>query len=71
MTTNNPNTIAKADVKALSPQPYFDSPFVLEFFPENAIDPGGGILVVYPPQTPEGSTGQFTATVLIDGIAVD
>ena len=51
VTTNNAYTIAKAEVVkgSFSPQPGVESDFTLDFYPENKINVGGGILVVYPP----------------------
>ena len=54
VTTNSASTISRAYVRAETPQPGVESPFILEFFPEHPIAPGGGILVVYPPQTTLG-----------------
>jgi len=71
VTTNNANTIAKAKVKVASPQPGVESSFILEFYPEHSIASGGGILVVYPPQTLVGSSGRLTARVTVDGLHVD
>ena len=71
MTTNNAYTIGKAFVSAASPKPGFESAFNLEFYPEHPIRPGGGILVVYPPQTLLGPSGELTAEVQVDGILVE
>ena len=71
ITTNNAYTIGKAFVTAVSPKPGFESPFDLEFYPEHPIRPGGGILVVYPPQTLLGVSGELTAEVEVDGILVE
>ena len=49
VTTNNANTIARADRSVGSPAPGVESTYTLDFYPENAINPGGGIVIVYPP----------------------
>jgi len=58
-------------VKVASPAPGVESTFTLDFYPENAIAPGGGILVVYPPQTLVGTSGVLTATVTVDGLLIE
>jgi len=71
VTTNNANTIARADRFVGSPQPGVESTYTLDFYPENAIKPGGGILVVYPPQSLVGLLQTLTAEVTVDGLLVD
>ena len=71
VTTNNANTISEAYVTKGSPQPGVESTFTLDFYPENTINPGGGILVVYPPQTQIGPSKILTAEVTVDGLVVD
>ena len=71
VTTNNAVTIGKAFAKAASPQPGVETDFILDFYPEHPINPGGGILVVYPPETLVGSSQTLSARATIDGTVVD
>lgn len=61
VTTNNANTISTANASVGSPQPGVESTFTIDFYPENEIRPGGGILAVYPPQTLVGLSNKLTA----------
>lgn len=70
VTTNNAFTVSKAKVIPSSPKPGIDTTFLLEFVPEHNISPGGGILVVYPPQTTPSLTKDIFALVKVDGIEV-
>ena len=48
-----------------------ESAFNLEFYPEHAIGPGGGILIVYPPQTTLGTNQTLHAFVEIEGLIIE
>jgi len=54
-----------------SPAPGVESSFTLDFYPENPIKSGGGILAVYPPQTLVGLENKLTAEVTVDGLLID
>ena len=71
VTTNNANTISTANASVGSPQPGVESTFTIDFYPENEIRPGGGILAVYPPQTLVGLSNKLTAEVTADGLLID
>lgn len=58
-------------MEAATPQPGVESSFNLDFFPEHPIAPGGGILVVYPPQTTLGLKETLTAEVSIDNQIIE
>ena len=71
MTTNNAAKVKEIARPETSPRPGVESSFYLDFYPEHAIAPGGGILVVYPPETLINKLQILTAEVTVDNLAVD
>lgn len=51
VTTNNAAKVVEVARPTTLPMPGVEGNFFLDFYPEHAIAPGGGILVVYPPET--------------------